>query len=83
MKVIQDELGEKASKETEVTKLKDAIENAGMPDQTKRKALDELRRFESIPAYSSESNIVRTYLDWLISIPWKKMSEENNDINHA
>ncbi|QVK19024.1 endopeptidase La [Mycoplasmatota bacterium] len=83
MKVIQDELGEKASRETEVSKLKEAIEKAGMPEQTKRKALDELRRFESIPNYSSESNIIRTYLDWLIALPWSKSSDEKNDIKHA
>ncbi len=83
MKVIQDELGEKASRETEVTKLKEAIENAGMPETTNHKALDELRRYESIPAYSSESNIIRTYLDWLIALPWSKSSDENNDISHA
>lgn len=83
MKVIQDELGEKATRESEVTKLKDAIEKAGMPEATKRKALDELRRYESIPAYSSESNIIRTYIDWLIALPWSKKSEENNNITNA
>lgn len=83
MKVIQDELGEKASRETEVTKLREAIEKAGMPEKTKQKALDELRRFEMIPNYSSESNIIRTYLEWLIALPWSKSSEENNDIKYA
>ncbi len=83
MKVIQDELGEKASRETEITKLKEAIEKAGMPEQTKAKALDELRRFETISNYSSESNIIRTYIEWLIALPWSKSSEENNDITHA
>ncbi len=83
MKVIQDELGEKASRETEVAKLKEAIKKAGMPEETQKKALNELRRFESIPNYSSESNIIRTYLDWLISLPWSKSTDENNDITHA
>ncbi|MDF2699354.1 MAG: peptidase [Haloplasmataceae bacterium] len=83
MKVIQDELGEKANKDIEITKLKDAIEKAGMPEQTKKKAYDELRRYESIPNYSSESNIIRTYLDWLIALPWSVKTEENNDINLA
>ncbi len=83
MKVIQDELGEKATRESEVTKLRDSIENSGMPEATLRKALDELRRYESIPAYSSESNIIRTYIDWLIALPWAKKSEENNDISNA
>jgi ATP-dependent Lon protease len=83
MKVIQDELGEKASRESEVAKLKEAIEKAEMPEKTEKKALDELRRYESIPNYSSESNIIRNYIDWLISLPWSKSSDENNDINHA
>lgn len=83
MKVIQDELGEKANKDTDISRLREAIEKAGMPEQTKKKALDELRRYESIPNYSSESNIIRTYLDWLVALPWSKMSDENNDINHA
>ncbi|HEY8365176.1 MAG TPA: endopeptidase La [Haloplasmataceae bacterium] len=83
MKVIQDELGEKASRETEVTKLREAIEKAGMPEETKQKALDELRRYEMVPNYSSESNIIRTYIEWLIKLPWSISSEENNDINYA
>jgi len=83
MKVIQDELGERATKETEIQKLREAIENAGMPEQTKNKALDELRRYETIPNYSSEANIIRTYLEWLITLPWSKSSEENNDIKRA
>jgi len=83
MKVIQDELGERATKETEIQKLREAIENAGMPEQTKNKALDELRRYETIPNYSSEANIIRTYLEWLIALPWSKSSEENNDIKRA
>lgn len=83
MKVIQDELGEKANRETEVTRLREQIESSGMPEDTKKKALEELKRYESIPAYSSESNIIRTYLDWLIALPWKEETEENNDIKHA
>lgn len=83
MKVIQDELGERATKETEIQKLREAIENAGMPEQTKNKALAELRRYETIPNYSSEANIIRTYLEWLIALPWSKSSEENNDIKRA
>jgi len=83
MKVIQDELGERATKETEIQKLREAIEKAGMPEQTKNKALNELRRYEAIPNYSSEANIIRTYLDWLIALPWSKASEENNDIKRA
>lgn len=83
MKVIQDELGEKANRETEITRLREQIENSGMPEETKNKALDELNRYESIPAYSSESNIIRTYLEWLISLPWVEETEENNDIKHA
>lgn len=83
MKVIQDELGEKASRETEISKLREAIEQAGMPEKTKKKALEELRRYEMIPHYSSESNIIRTYIEWLIALPWSKTSEENNDIKYA
>lgn len=83
MKVIQDELGEKANKETDISRLRDAIEKAGMPEATKKKALDELKRYESIPNYSSESNIIRTYIDWLVALPWNKSTDENNDIKHA
>lgn len=83
MKVIQDELGEKTNRDTDIQRLKEAIENAGMPENTKKKALEELKRYETIPNYSSESNIIRTYLDWLIALPWNKWSEENNDIKKA
>jgi ATP-dependent Lon protease len=83
MKVIQDELGEKANKDTDISKLKDAIEAADMPEATKKKALDELRRYEAIPNYSSESNIIRTYIDWLTQLPWNKMTDEYDDIERA
>ncbi|ERJ13561.1 endopeptidase La [Haloplasma contractile] len=83
MKAIQDELGEKTSRESEASILRDKVEEAKMPEDTKKKALDELRRFESLPQHSSESGVIRNYLEWLINIPWYKKSKEKKDLNYA
>jgi len=81
MRAIQEELGD--SKEDDIQKLADAIEKSDMPKDVKDKARKELKRYEYLASNSSESSVVRTYLETLISIPWQKQTEDEKDINVA
>jgi ATP-dependent Lon protease len=83
MKAIQKELGDKEGKTGEVSTLKDKIEEAGMPESVKETALKELDRFEKIPASSAESAVIRNYIEWLISLPWTKSTEDQLDLKHS
>lgn len=80
MKVIQDELGEKAKKETDIEELRKKILAAKMPKSMEEKALAELNRYASLSVASGESAIIRTYLDFVIALPWSKESKDTNDI---
>ncbi len=83
MKAIQNELGDKAKKETEIDELKAKILAAGMPKSIEEKALNELNRYSMMSSMSGESSVVRTYLDFIISLPWSKASIDNKDIKKA
>jgi len=82
MRVIQQELGKKEEKD-ESTRLKDQIEAAGMSAEAKGKALEELERLEAMPPQSAEATVSRTYLDWLLALPWKAMADERLDLTEA
>jgi len=81
MRAIQEELGD--SKQDDASKLLEQIDASDMPDNIRQKALKELKRYEYLSANSSESNVVRTYLETLISIPWQRQTEDEKDINIA
>lgn len=83
LKAIQDELGSSEGKTGEVAELKKRIEEAGMPEGTKEVALKELNRYEKLPAASAESGVIRNYIEWLVSIPWSKATEDRLSITHA
>lgn len=83
MKAIQKELGEKEGKSGEVVDLMEKIEQAGMPEHVKKTALKELDRYEKVPASSAESSVIRNYIDWLISLPWTKKTDDDLDIQKA
>ncbi|MFJ8262331.1 endopeptidase La [Rummeliibacillus sp. NPDC094406] len=83
MKAIQDELGDREGKQAEVEELKKRIEASEMPEDTMNVALKELGRYDKIPAASAESGVIRNYLDWLISLPWKTATEDRRDIHVA
>ncbi|MCM2675203.1 endopeptidase La [Alkalicoccobacillus plakortidis] len=80
MKAIQKELGDKDGRTGEVSSLREQIEATEMPPTTKEKALKELDRFEKMPASSAESSVLRTYLDWLIQLPWVKETNDQLDV---
>ncbi len=81
MRAIQEELGD--SKQDDTMKLREQIEKSDMPPAVKEKALKELKRYEYLAPSSSESSVVRTYLETLISIPWAIQTEDESDINVA
>jgi ATP-dependent Lon protease len=82
IKAIHKELGRKDDK-AELDELKKKIEEAGMTDEARDKALQEFARLEAMPPMSAESTVARTYLDWLINVPWKNASEEIDDLSEA
>ncbi|MDE3113251.1 MAG: endopeptidase La [Chloroflexota bacterium] len=82
MKTIQKELGEDEGS-AELKELREKIEAAGMPEPVKDKALKEVSRLEKIPQASPETGVIRTYVDWLISLPWKAAAPDDWDIAAA
>ena len=83
MKAIQKELGEVDERQEEFEELKRSIKKARMPKETEKVALKELRRMSRMSPGAAEYTVARTYLDWLIELPWSKSSEDNLDIHHA
>lgn len=83
MKIIQSELGDRDGKTGEVADFRNRIEQSGMPESTMAIAFKELDRYEKLPAASAESGVIRNYIDWLVSIPWKQATTDRIDITHA
>ncbi len=83
IKAIHQELGRKDDRSDEMQELRDKIEKAGMPKEAKEKADQELKRLESMPPVSAEATVSRNYIDWLVSVPWKKKSREQRDLDKA
>ena len=83
MKAIQKELGRKDDKGNEIDELKKKIETSKMPKDVEEKAIQELKRLESMPPMSAEATVSRNYLDWLIAVPWHKKSRESRDLKRA
>src|SRR3982075_1007473 len=82
IKAIHKELGRKDER-AEMDELKKKIEEAGMTEEAKEKALQELHRLEAMPPMSAEGTVSRTYIDWLVSVPWKAKSKELRDLTKA
>ena len=83
MKTIQKELGEDEGDKAEIQELREAIAKAGMPEEAEKHALKELKRLERMPEAAGEYSMVRTYLDWLVELPWTKRSDDVIDIAAA
>jgi len=81
MESIRRELGEDGA--SVVDEYRQQIEDAGMPDEVREQAERELRRLETMGDASGEASMIRTYLDWLVSVPWSKRSDERLDPTHA
>ena len=81
MKVIQKELGRDDI--AEVDELREQVKNAGMSEEAEEKALKELDRLAQIPPQSAESGVIRTYVDWILTLPWKESTEHQLQLPEA
>ncbi|HEX6140393.1 MAG TPA: endopeptidase La, partial [Candidatus Limnocylindria bacterium] len=83
MKAIQKELGEDDPAVAEASELRTKVEESAMPDEVKEKALKEVDRLARIPSASPEQGVIRTYVDWLVSLPWGVETADNLDLAEA
>ncbi len=83
MKVIQSELGETDVYTQEVNELRERIAEMDLPDEVRARANKELDRLATMPPMSPETGMIRTYLDWLIELPWSETTEDNLDVKHV
>ena len=83
IKVIQKELGDSDDMASEVEEYREKIEDAGLPEEVKKKVLKEVDRLSRMQTSSAESGVIRTYLDTVLELPWNKKTEEKLDISHA
>lgn len=83
MRAIQKELGNVDEQAAEIEELKTKIQEAKMPPEIEEKAMKELGRLEKMPGAAAEVSVIRTYLDWLISLPWAKEDREKLDLKEA
>jgi len=83
MKAIQKELGDLDDSGNELEDLEKKIDNSGMPKDAKEKSKNELNKLRMMSPMSAEATVVRSYLDWMTSVPWKKRSRVRHDLAHA
>jgi ATP-dependent Lon protease len=83
LKAIQEELGEVDETQAEAQELRAQLEEAGLPEHAWKQAERELDRFERLPPQAVEYGVIRTYLEWIASLPWSKSTEDNLDLKHA
>jgi ATP-dependent Lon protease len=83
LKAIQEELGEGDEQQAEINELRERLEEAGLPKEAKKAADRELSRLEKLPPVAAEYGVIRTFLEWLVDLPWSKETADNLDIAHA
>ena len=83
MKAIQKELGEGDDQEAEIKELEERITQAGMPEEANKESMRELDRMRKMPVQAAEYSVIKTYLDWMVSLPWQTNTDDNLNIGHA
>ncbi len=83
MKVIQTELGEGDPWAREIQELQTRVESAGLPEEVQVRALKEVERLGQMPLMAPEVGIIRTYVEWILDLPWINATEDNLDVRHA
>ena len=80
IRLIKEELGDSVPKEDDAESIREELQKNPYPQYVKDKIEEELRRFETMPAASAESNVVRTYIDWMLKVPWYQETKDVEDI---
>ena len=83
LKAIQEELGDVDETQAEANELREQLEQAGLPEHATKQAERELQRFERLPPQAAEHGVIRTYLEWLATLPWSASTPDNFDLKHA
>jgi ATP-dependent Lon protease len=83
LKAIQEELGERDPAEAEVDELREQLAQIELPAEVRRQSDRELSRLEKLPQAAAEWGVIRSYLEWIVSLPWDKRTEDNLDLAHA
>jgi ATP-dependent Lon protease len=83
IRILQDELGEGSETDPELIKLKEQIDNSGMTDGVLAKALEEFSKLKKMPSMSPDYSVIRNYLDWMVSVPWNKFTDDNFNLKNA
>jgi ATP-dependent Lon protease len=83
LKAIQDELGEGDADQAEINDLRARFAELELPEEVQKSVDRELSRLEKIPSAAAEHGVIRTYLDWLVSLPWNRVTDDNLDLEHA
>ena len=83
LKAIQDELGEGDEQQAEINELRGLIEEKKLPEHALKAATRELARLEKLPPAAAEYGVIRTYLDWIISLPWTEQTDDDLDLDRA
>jgi ATP-dependent Lon protease len=83
MKAIQEELGESDPEQAEMQELRERLEELNLPEDVEKAAMRELSRLERLPSAAAEYGVIRTYLDWIVTLPWSVVTEDNLDLDRA
>jgi ATP-dependent Lon protease len=83
LKAIQEELGEGDAEQAEVNELRDQLAELDLPEEIRKAADRELARLEKLPSAAAEYGVIRTYLDWIATLPWNKTTQDNLDLERA